>query len=362
MEAARAMIFDQNLEHYLWAEASCTTVYIQNRSPHSYLKDKTPEEIFSKVKPDISHLRIFGCPIYIHIPKEKRSKLEPSGRKWIFVDYTETSKACRVYIPGQKNIELSRDVIFEENLAFRRALNSEDSSHTPSSKGNLDPKIQSENIDEIEDEIQNLNLEETQNPRKRPLWAIKMVEEAQDFCAPSGTIRERKRPKGFSSYTANISDLSKSEPTNVSDAIKHTAWKDAMTEEYQSIIKNDVWEIVPRPEGKSVVSSKWIFKIKHVADGSIEKSKARFIARGFSQKEGIDYEETFAPVARYTSVRAVLAIAASKGWKVHQMDVKTTFLNGKISEEVYLEQPEGFETHNPKNFVCRLKKALYGLK
>ena len=112
---------------------------------------------------------------------------------------------------------------------------------------------------------------------------------------------------------------------------------------------------------KIVVSSKWIFKIKHVND-NIEKYKARFVAEGFSQKEGIDYEETFAPVARYTSVRAILAIVASKGWKVHQMDVKIAFLNGKITEEVYLKQPEGFETHDPNAFVCRLKKTLYGLK
>ena len=189
---------------------------------------------------------------------------------------------------------------------------------------------------DIEDEIQNLNLEETQNPNKIPLWAIKAVKEAQDFAAPSGTFRESKRPKIFSSYATNMSDLSKSEPTNVSDAIKHTTWKDAMTEEYQSIIENDVWEIVPRPEGKYVVSSKWIFKIKYTTDGSIEKYKSKFIGRGFSQKEGIDYEETFSLVARYTSVRAVLAIVASTGWKVHQMDVKTTFLNGKITEEVYL--------------------------
>ena len=97
----------------------------------------------------------------------------------------------------------------------------------------------------------------------------------------------------------------------------HIAWKDAMTEEYQSIIKNDVWAVVPRHERNSVVASKWIFKIKHAADGSIEKYKAKFIARGFSQKEGIDYEETFAPVAKYTSIKAVLAIATLKGWKVH---------------------------------------------
>jgi hypothetical protein len=105
-----------------------------------------------------------------------------------------------------------------------------------------------------------------------------------------------------------------------------------MTEEYQSIIKNDVWEIVPRSKSKDVVSSKWLYKIKHAADGSIEKHKARFVAHGFSQKEGIDYEETFAPVARYTSIRTIIALAGKMKWKLHQMDVKTTFLNGVIEE------------------------------
>jgi hypothetical protein len=135
-----------------------------------------------------------------------------------------------------------------------------------------------------------------------------------------------------------------------------------MVEEYASIMKNDVWEVVPRPEGKSVIGSKWIYKIKHVADGSVEKFKARFVAKGFSQKEGVDYDETFAPVARYTSIRAVISIAAEMGWKIHQMDVKTTFLNGIIEEEVYIEQPEGFEVQGRDSHVCRLKRALYGLK
>jgi hypothetical protein len=90
-----------------------------------------------------------------------------------------------------------------------------------------------------------------------------------------------------------------------------------MTEEYQSIIKNDVWEIVSRPKSKDVVSSKWIFKIKHVVDGSIEKYKERFVAHGFSQKEGIDYEETFSPIVRYTSIRTIIALAAKMKWKLH---------------------------------------------
>jgi hypothetical protein len=111
-----------------------------------------------------------------------------------------------------------------------------------------------------------------------------------------------------------------------------------------------------------VVTSKWLYKLKHAMDGSIEKYKACFVAWGFSQVEGVDYDETFASVARYTSIRAVISIAAEMGWKIHQMDVKTAFLNGLIEEEVYIEQPLGFEVHGRESHVCRLKKALYGLK
>ena len=107
--------------------------------------------------------------------------------------------------------------------------------------------------------------------------------------------------------------------------------------EYQLIMKNDVWDVVPRPKGKSIVNSKWIYKIKHAAYGSIEKYKERFVAHGFSQKEGIDYEETFAPIAKYTSIRSVLSLATEMKWKIHQMDVKTAFLNGVVEEEVYVE-------------------------
>jgi hypothetical protein len=144
--------------------------------------------------------------------------------------------------------------------------------------------------------------------------------------------------------------------------LKKKEWADAMIEEYQSIIKNDVWEIIPRPKNKDVVSSKWLYKIKLLVDGSIEKHKARFVGRGFSQKEGIDYEETFAPVARYTSIRTIIALAAKMKLKLHQMDVKTTFLNVVIEEEVYIDQPQGFEVEGSKTHVCRLKKALYELK
>ena len=107
-------------------------------------------------------------------------------------------------------------------------------------------------------------------------------------------------------------------------------WVDAMVEEYESIVKNSAWEVVPRLVGKSEVGSRWIYKMKTTTDGSVEKYKVRFIIRGFSQVEGIDYEENFALVARYSSIRSILALSALMGWQIHQMDVKTSFLNGII--------------------------------
>eukprot|EP00253_Pinus_taeda_P035845 PITA_35845 len=135
-----------------------------------------------------------------------------------------------------------------------------------------------------------------------------------------------------------------------------------MVEEYDSIMWNSVWDVIPRPGDKSMVSSRWLYKVKRVADGSVEKQKERFVARGFSQVEGIDYAETFAPIARYSSIRSMLALSAQMGWKIHQMDVKTTFPNGKIEGEVYIEQPKGFETFDHELHVFRLKRLIKSCK
>jgi hypothetical protein len=188
------------------------------------------------------------------------------------------------------------------------------------------------------------------------------LQEAEGHATPRGSFKESKRPHKFSSYVVLMSKIIDLEPSTYEEAAKQQVWKDAMMEEYQSIMKNDVWEVVPRPEGKSMVTSKWIYKIKHAADGNIEKYKARFVARGFSQKEGEDYDETFSLVARYTSIRSTISIASVMGWKLHQMDVKTAFLNGVIEEEVYIEKPQGFVIHGKESHVCKLKKALYELK
>ena len=198
--------------------------------------------------------------------------------------------------------------------------------------------------------------------KRKPAWVRQTLQDAEGHATPCGAFRESKRPQSYECYVALMSSILDSEPSTYAEVASQQCWKDAMMEEYESIMKNDVWEIVSRPDGKSVVTSKWIFKIKHAANGSIEKYKAKFLARGFSQKEGVDYDETFAPVARYTSIRTIIALASAMRLRLHQMDVKTAFLNGEIEEEVHVEQPDGFVVHGKESDVCRLKKALYGLK
>ena len=127
-------------------------------------------------------------------------------------------------------------------------------------------------------------------------------------------------------------------------------------------MKNQSWETVPRLVDKSVVGSRWIYKVNQANDGSVEKYKARFAAQGFSQIKGIDYDATFTPVTRYSSIRTILSLSAQMGWCIHQMDVKTVFLNGIIEQEVYIEKREGFKIFNSEWHVYRLKRALYGLK
>ncbi|KAG8927105.1 hypothetical protein FRC01_008017 [Tulasnella sp. 417] len=138
------------------------------------------------------------------------------------------------------------------------------------------------------------------------------------------------------------------------------AWSEAARAEYESLLKNNTWDLVDLPERRKALKGKWVFKLKHDPDGNPIKYKARFCVKGYEQVPGLDFTETFAPVARYESIRTLLAMATLKDWHVHQMDVKTAFLNGDIEEEIYIEQPEGFKSGNNK--VCKLNKALYGLK
>ncbi len=148
------------------------------------------------------------------------------------------------------------------------------------------------------------------------------------------------------------------EPICFEIAVGHELWDKAMDEEMVALDANRTWELEPLPKRKKAIGCKWMYKVKHNSDGSINKYKARLVAKGYAQTYGIDYEETFAPVAKMATMRAVIVVAASRGWVLHQMDVKNAFLHGELQEEVYLDQPPGYEDMSHPNYVCRLRKAL----
>ncbi|KAJ9546944.1 hypothetical protein OSB04_019487 [Centaurea solstitialis] len=171
-----------------------------------------------------------------------------------------------------------------------------------------------------------------------------------------------KTRSASANYCLYKSFLSVIEPKNVSQALEDSDWLLAMQEELLQFKRNKVYRLVPRPQDKSIIKTKWIFRNKKDESELIVRNKARFVAKGYSQQEGIDYDETFAPVARIEAIRIFLAYAAHKNIKVFQMDVKSAFLNGVLHEEVYIEQPEGFVDPDFPDHVCILDKALYGLK
>jgi hypothetical protein len=161
----------------------------------------------------------------------------------------------------------------------------------------------------------------------------------------------------------NRAMMATSDPVTVEEALARQdkkQWKKAMEEEIASLKKNNTWILTKLPDGRKTVKNKWVFKTKRHSDGSLDKYKARLVAKGYSQRKGIDFTETFAPVVRYDSIRAVLAVAAHLNLEITQFDVKTAFLHGDLKEEIYMDQPEEFEDGTDR--VCRLVKGLYGLK
>jgi hypothetical protein len=230
------MIHDQDLPMCLWAEATMTTIYVQNRLSHSALGLKTLEEMFTGKKPEVSHLKIFGCPVFIHIPKEKRNKLDPSGKKGIFVGYCEVSKAFRIYIPGQHHIDITRDVTFDEDAVLKKSKICqleevyEEEPVIPNNAMREVPRAAEpvrEVVNSLDEELlEDHDIVEVKEPpqmmilhKRKSSWARELIQDGEKYGVPQGTTRQVKRPKPFSSYMALMCDLLEEEPTCFEEAI-----------------------------------------------------------------------------------------------------------------------------------------------
>ncbi|KAM1111108.1 hypothetical protein ACFX13_010490 [Malus domestica] len=355
-EMARSMMTEKGVPVIFWAEAVSTAVYLQNRCFTTSVIDKTPFEAFTGRKPGIKHLKVFGCICYTHVPSPLRQKFDDKTRKGIFMGYGSCEKGYRVYDLQSKKIVLSRSVIFSEDKSWKWESNQGESISIPF---NLEGNGAENEVSEEQTDVNQFN---NAGDTHSNTTVNESVEEM------SGSHSQGSTPSSTPVKIRTLEDIYARchmciiEPENYQEAVGDKAWQEAMNAELEMIEKNNTWELVERPVDKPVIGVKWVFKTKLNLDGTVQKHKARLVAKGYAQKPGIDYNETFAPVARLDTIRTLIALAAQKGWKLFQLDVKSAFLNGVLEEEVYVEQPEGFELANAGHKVYKLRKALYGLK
>ncbi|XP_078160139.1 uncharacterized protein LOC144555617 [Carex rostrata] len=199
------------------------------------------------------------------------------------------------------------------------------------------------------------SIRQTRRPAKlRDYVSHQVMYPIQDF------LSYKNISPAYRAYLGNITN--RTEPTTFNEANQDPIWRKAIKDELQALEKNDTWDVVCLPKGKKPVGCKWVYKIKYNSDGTVERYKARLVAKGFTQTYGIDYQETFAPVAKMNTVRILLSVATNLGWNLFQMDVKNAFLQGILEEEVYMTLPPGHKNISNPSMVCKLKKAIYGLK
>nr|KYP44586.1 Retrovirus-related Pol polyprotein from transposon TNT 1-94 [Cajanus cajan] len=365
----RSVLGEKGVPKAFWPEAVMWAVHVLNRSPTLAVKDITPEEAWSGIKPSVSYFRIFGCIGYAYVHNQQRSKLDDKSTKCVLLGVSEESKAYKLYDPVKKKILISRDVKFQEDAAWDW---SEAKNSSILDTGELNPLEESSQVaeektqDKSNDTAATSSATTTNSSSNVPDYSVPAASESHD------QGRTRRPPTWMRDYVTgdalteedamNFAMFAGADPVTYNQASKSQHWRNAMDAEIQAIQRNDTWQLVDPPSNCKVIGVKWIFKTKLKETGEIDKFKARLVAKGYTQEEGIDYGEIFAPVARLETVRTVIAIAATKRWSIYQLDIKSAFLHGEINEDVYLEQPPGYVCQGREHQVYKLKKALYGLK
>jgi hypothetical protein len=298
VEMARTMMKEMDIPVEFWAEAVNTAVYVQNRCFTTSLANLTPFEAFTGRKPSIKHLKVFGCVCYTHVPAHMRQKFDKKAEKGIFMGYGSCEKGYRIYILQSKKIVLSRSVVFDENNKFPWKKGLED-------ENDFIPLSLLPHDSEVETQTERIQSSHGECSRE-----VEEISESDVRSSPQSRFNTSTPVKirTLEDIYARC-NLSMCEPETYAEAAGEEVWQNAMKDELEMIEKNDTWELVERPYGKPVIGVKWVFKTKLNLDGTINKYKARLVAKGYAQKSGIDYNETFAPVARLDTIRTLVALA-----------------------------------------------------
>jgi hypothetical protein len=391
MDMVRSMISYSTLPVSLWMEALKTAIHILNRVPSKSVQ-KTPYEMWIGRVPSVNHLRVWGSPAEAKVFNPTIAKLDSKTVSCHFIGYPERSKGFRFYCPDRstKFIETRHEVFLEDQMirgssTTRKVDLEEKRVYTPNPviqesffslpavtaplvqvtmvpTPTVAPPVVTVNED-VEPVHQAPDVPTATQGGEQQQPQTDEAPQAQAHRRPQ-RIRKSAIPDDYEVYNSEEVQM-EDDPTSFEEAIRSeycSKWVDAIKDEIKSMSTNEVWDLEEISKGDKTVGCKWVYKTKYDSQGNIDKFKARLVTKGYTQREGIDYNETFSPVSCKDSFRIIMALVAHYDLELHQMDVNTAFLNRDLDKTVYMARPKGFVMEGIEKLGCHLKKSIYGLK
>nr|GEW08438.1 retrovirus-related Pol polyprotein from transposon TNT 1-94 [Tanacetum cinerariifolium] len=352
-EMSKTILNEQSLPQKFWCNAVDTSTYILDQILIRAILKKTPYEFLKGRKPTLDYFRVFRSKCFILNTKDYLTKFDPKSYEGIFLGYSQNSKAYIILNKHTRKVEESLNVTFVET--------------PPPSKTSplVDDDLDEEEVIKV---TEKKNLENDIKDETLEIDKIVNIKESLNHPLENviGNLNQRTLRSQVQNQSKFFCFILTIEPKNVNEALTNDSWIVAMQEELNQFTASDIWELITQPRNMTIIGTKWVYINKLDENGIASRNKARLVAQGYNQQEGIDYDETYAPVARLESIRIairiLLAYAYALDFKLFQMDVKSAFLNGFINEDVYVAQPPGFIDFEKPDHVYKLKKALYGLK